>query len=99
MINRRRIVHRVSKRHRVFACHRSISATASVRARPRNRARPEISQEYLAYRVGVNRSYMSKLEKGASYPGLEIIAKLATVLEVEPAELIRLPASQPTPRL
>jgi transcriptional regulator with XRE-family HTH domain len=38
----------------------------------------------------VNRTYMSKLEKGASYPGLEIIAKLATVLEVEPAELLRL---------
>jgi len=32
------------------------------------------------------------LEKGASYPGLEIIAKLATVLEVEPAELLRLAA-------
>ena len=34
---------------------------------------------------------MSKLEKGASYPGLEIIAKLATVLEVEPAGLLRVP--------
>jgi transcriptional regulator with XRE-family HTH domain len=34
---------------------------------------------------------MSRLEKGASYPGLEIIAKLATVLEVEPVELLRLP--------
>ena len=33
----------------------------------------------------------------ASYPGLEIIAKLATVLEVEPAELIRLPSRQPPP--
>jgi len=33
--------------------------------------------------VGVNRTYLSKLETGASYPGLEIIAKLATVLEVE----------------
>jgi SAM-dependent methyltransferase len=32
---------------------------------------------------------LSRLEKGASYPGLEIIAKLATVLEVEPAELLR----------
>jgi hypothetical protein len=31
----------------------------------------------------------SKLEKRASYPGLEIIAKLATVLEVEPADLLR----------
>jgi len=37
---------------------------------------------------------MSRLEKGESYPGLEIIAKLAAVLEVEPAELIRLPALQ-----
>ena len=47
-----------------------------------------ISQEDLAYEAGINRSYMSKLEKGVSYPGLEIIAKLATVLEVEPAELL-----------
>jgi transcriptional regulator with XRE-family HTH domain len=44
-----------------------------------------ISQENLAYQAGINRSYMSKLEKGASYPGLEIIAKLATVLECDPA--------------
>jgi transcriptional regulator with XRE-family HTH domain len=48
-----------------------------------------ISQEDLAFEAGVNRSYMSKLEKGASYPGLEIIAKLATVLECDPAELLR----------
>jgi len=32
----------------------------------------------------------NKIQKGASYPGLEIIGKLATVLEVEPAELLRL---------
>jgi hypothetical protein len=38
---------------------------------------------------------MSKLEKGASYPGLEIIAKLATVLEVEAAELLRAPPEMP----
>jgi hypothetical protein len=39
-----------------------------------------------------NRSYMSKLEKGASYLGLELIAKFATAREVEPAELLRVPA-------
>ena len=33
--------------------------------------------------AGVNPIYLRKLEKGASYPGLEIMAKLATVLEVE----------------
>jgi transcriptional regulator with XRE-family HTH domain len=55
-----------------------------------------ISQEDLAYETGINRSYISKLEKGASYPGLEIIAKLATVLEVEPCKLIRLQGPHPT---
>lgn len=50
-----------------------------------------LSQEDLAYTAGVNRTYLSKLEKGASYAGLEIIGKLAVVLEVEPAELLRLP--------
>jgi transcriptional regulator with XRE-family HTH domain len=50
-----------------------------------------LSQEDLAYEADVNRTYMSKLEKGSSYVGLEIIGKLAVVLEIEPAELLRLP--------
>ena len=53
-----------------------------------------LSQEDLAYEADVNRTYMSKLEKGASYPGLEIIGKLADVLEVEAAELLRLPTKR-----
>ena len=40
---------------------------------------------HLAPPVAVNRTYLSTLEKGASNPGLEIMAKLGTVLEVEPA--------------
>ncbi len=39
----------------------------------------------------MNRTYLSKLEKGVSYPGLEIIAKLAATLECEPVELLRVP--------
>jgi transcriptional regulator with XRE-family HTH domain len=35
-----------------------------------------ISQEGLAHEAGINRSYMSKLEKGASYPGLECWANV-----------------------
>ena len=54
-----------------------------------------ISQKDLAHEAGINRSYMSRLEKGASYPGLEIIAKLATVLQVEPTELIKVAGRQP----
>ena len=53
-----------------------------------------LSQENLAHEAGVNRTYMSKLEKGGSYPGLEIIGKLAAVLEVEPAELLKLPVKR-----
>jgi len=53
-----------------------------------------LSQEALAHEAGVNRTYMSKLEKGGSYPGLEIIGKLAAVLEVEPAELLRFPVKR-----
>jgi transcriptional regulator with XRE-family HTH domain len=56
-----------------------------------------LSQEDLAHEANVNRTYMSKLEKGGSYVGLEIIGKIATVLEVEPAELLKLPAGK-TPR-
>ncbi len=55
-----------------------------------------LSQEDLAYEADVNRTYMSKLEKGGSYPGLEIIGKLAAVLGVQPAELLRLPPKRRT---
>ena len=50
-----------------------------------------LSQEDLAYEADVNRTYLSKLETGVTYVGLEIIGKLALVLEVEPAEFLRLP--------
>ncbi len=50
-----------------------------------------LSQEDLAHDATVNRTYMSKIEKGGTYVGLEIIGKLAAALEVEPAELLRLP--------
>lgn len=49
-----------------------------------------LSQEDLAYSADVNRTYLSRLEKGVSYAGLEIIGKLAAVLEVEPADLLKL---------
>jgi transcriptional regulator with XRE-family HTH domain len=57
-----------------------------------------LSQEDLAYEAEVNRTYMSKIEKGATWVGLEIIGKVAAVLEVEPAELLRLPQRRPRRR-
>jgi transcriptional regulator with XRE-family HTH domain len=50
-----------------------------------------LSQEDLAHEADVNRTYMSKIEKGGTWVGLEIIGKLAKVAKVEPAELLRLP--------
>ncbi len=50
-----------------------------------------LSQDDLAYEAEVSRSYLSQLEKGAFYASLKIVGKLATVLKVEPAELLKLP--------
>jgi transcriptional regulator with XRE-family HTH domain len=51
-----------------------------------------LSQDDLAYEAEVSRSYLSQLEKGAFYASLKVVAKLASVLEVEPAELLKMPA-------
>jgi transcriptional regulator with XRE-family HTH domain len=54
------------------------------------------SQESLAYRAGLNRSYMGEIERAAVMPSLATAAKLASALEVALSELIsqseRLPA-------
>jgi len=53
-----------------------------------------LSQDDLAYEAEVSRSYLSQLEKGAFYASLKIVGKLAAVLSVEPAELLKPPASK-----
>jgi transcriptional regulator with XRE-family HTH domain len=50
-----------------------------------------LSQEELADAAEINRTYISKLETASTFAGLEIIGKLARVLEVEPAELLLCP--------
>lgn len=50
-----------------------------------------VSQEDLAFEAEVNRTYMSKIEKGDTWVGLEIMVKLGRVLGVEPAEFLQLP--------
>jgi transcriptional regulator with XRE-family HTH domain len=39
----------------------------------------------------VSRSYLSQLEKAAFYASLKVVGKLADALDVEPAELLRMP--------
>jgi transcriptional regulator with XRE-family HTH domain len=50
-----------------------------------------LSQDDLAYEAEVSRSYLSQLEKGAFYASLKIVSKLAAVLDVDPAELLKSP--------
>lgn len=54
-----------------------------------------LSQDDLAYEAEVSRSYLSQLEKGSFYASLKIVGKLATVLQIDPAELLKLPATKP----
>jgi transcriptional regulator with XRE-family HTH domain len=55
------------------------------------RAARGISQETLADEAGVDRSYMSRIERGVTWVGVEILVKLAAVLDVEPHELLMPP--------
>jgi transcriptional regulator with XRE-family HTH domain len=48
-----------------------------------------LSQDDLAYEAEVSRSYLSQIEKGKYYASLKTIGKLAEVLGVEAAELLK----------
>jgi transcriptional regulator with XRE-family HTH domain len=50
-----------------------------------------LAQGDLAHEAEISRSYLSQLEKGKFYVSLKIIAKLAAVLEAEPAEFLKMP--------
>jgi transcriptional regulator with XRE-family HTH domain len=51
----------------------------------------KVSQEQLAHDAGVDRAYLSRVERAVTYVGLEIIERLASILEVDPAEFFRRP--------
>jgi transcriptional regulator with XRE-family HTH domain len=50
-----------------------------------------LSQEALAHDASIARRYLSRIETGGTWVGLEIVVKLAAALEVEPADLLKLP--------
>lgn len=54
----------------------------------RLRHEKEMSQEVLADRADINRTYISKLETSATWAGLEVIGKLAKVLGCSAADLL-----------
>jgi transcriptional regulator with XRE-family HTH domain len=56
-----------------------------------------VSQDELAYEANVSRSYLSQLEKGTFYASLNVVGRLSVALDVEPAELLKMPHKR-TPR-
>ena len=61
------------------------AAAAEIKAR---RGRLDISQEELAHRADVHRSFVAKLEVGKSQPSLAVLVRIADALEVDAAELV-----------
>lgn len=57
------------------------------------RNRLGLSQEELAFRAGMKRSYLSDLERGTRNPTVRALERLAEALAVEPAELLKSPPS------
>jgi transcriptional regulator with XRE-family HTH domain len=48
-----------------------------------------LSQEELADRAGIHRTYVSQLERGIKSPTLAVLIKIARALDTKPSELLR----------
>jgi transcriptional regulator with XRE-family HTH domain len=57
----------------------------------RLRARTGLSQEEIAHRAGIDRTYVSSLERCVYSAGIDLVGRLAKELGVEAAELLRKP--------
>ncbi|WP_242223627.1 helix-turn-helix domain-containing protein [Shinella zoogloeoides] len=55
-----------------------------------------LSQEELAYRAEIDRTYVSSLERCIYGVSIDVLDRLANVLEVEPAELLKNPPAKPS---
>ncbi|MDO8714056.1 MAG: helix-turn-helix transcriptional regulator [Polynucleobacter sp.] len=49
-----------------------------------------ISQEKLALKANIDRSYMSELERQLANPSIEALLKIGNALEVAPSELLKI---------
>jgi transcriptional regulator with XRE-family HTH domain len=50
-----------------------------------------MSQEELAHRAGIDRTYISSLERNVYNASIDVVDRLASALEVEAADLLRRP--------
>jgi transcriptional regulator with XRE-family HTH domain len=66
---------------------RLLAASASeIKAR---RALIDISQEELAHRADVHRSFVARLELAQTQPSLAVLFRLSAALDSDPADLVR----------
>lgn len=54
----------------------------------RFRRKMGLTQEDVAYKVGISRAYMGYIEQGRNIPSLEVLEKIARVLKVKTSELL-----------
>ena len=47
-----------------------------------------LSQEQFAFDVGLHRTYVSDIERGARNPTIEVVEKIAVALDVQPGALL-----------
>jgi len=53
------------------------------------RKRTGLSQEAVAFKVGISRAYMGYIEQGRNAPSLEVLQKVAKVLRVKLSDLLK----------
>lgn len=61
-----------------------------------HRRRLGLSQEQLALDAGMERSYVSDLERGTRNPSVRALGRLAEALGVEPKRLLEVPSREPS---
>lgn len=54
----------------------------------RHRIAKELSQEQLAERAGIHRTYISQLERGLKSPTLEVLIRISTALDLATSTLL-----------
>ena len=64
----------------------------------RYRQAAKLSQEELAHRARIDRTYVSALERCVYAAGIDVVDRLARVLGVSAADLLRQPQLTPTRR-
>lgn len=55
------------------------------------RQRRGLSQEVLGFEAGIDRTYISGVERGVRNPTVVVLAQIAQALAVAPAELLKSP--------